>query len=845
MKRNIFSFTLMAAIVCGLGMSIVSCEDDDKLSSEEKKAQEEQKAVEKATAFWDVVSQLVSIDDVTDDYKDKTFEPTYGMPDPTNDVTRIVNTNDMKSAAQRFANLVGVTDIDENTSSYKWSDPEIGSMTYTRGGTAANWATVDVDIKQIPHLQKIIYREGGEGDNGKFSGKAYYRFGDVVSRQVTVNYDQKKNNDNRGTITEYWICVRPAFGPEGKEDSHWVCVNTVSDKNYKYYKASTGTEYWLPTKLGTDKENMQNFAELLWAITHSEQWFNNVFNHHTDGTFWGFDGVPFFTDFKGANLKYHNEAFWKNVQNGWEKKEIAQKALNLPDIGTLADLIYSNGVRLLYWGYSWIFTTSWDCELHEAIYTNGSTDAELNMHHAEYKEDWDVNMKNIKFDVRAMGKNKENYKDYFNNDGKTRWVIRHATGKELAANKKYDVKQPINGVEEVYRYYRDVVPVTDLSTNPETTDSPNAGVNNDPAKWNLSEYSGYAYYEHGDVLTDNNGHHWFVINQAGNPDFGNDKGEKMPFAELVSFEGITFSSDNKTATNLPTRDEAIRAAFRLDMFFTQTAGTPGYKKGTKQDWISNGKYPKWGCSLYNVLDYANVDMRDLFQLITAQSGDPRQGTHAASIAYNDGSDRMRLLRYITNNQNERQDFKYYLWDHYVSSPDSTTLLYPDYAYSNVPIYLQDLTDQQKVNAYAEDTYARQGLSSADPITCDGSQARRKARTTTDARASYANNCVYNINTWHSRTFLSDMWNEPILMFRFTRIYDRGATDHATQTVKGLTLTRIKQHEWPDPDGDGADENRDAFRNQDMSVQYKNVITSGDWKLDGKDITFPTWQQLYK
>ena len=524
MKR-IFNLWLMAAIVYGFSMSVMSCEDDDKLSSEEQKAREEQKAEEKATAFWDVVSQLVSIDDVTDDYQDKTFEPTYGIEDSTNSVYRIVYTNDMATAAMRFANLVGAKDIDEETASYEWSDPEIGSMTYTRGGTAANWATVDVDIKQIPHLQKIIYRAGGEGENGKFSGKAYYRFGDVVSRQVTVKYDQKKNNDNRGTITEYWICVRPSFGPEGKEDSHWVCVNTVSDKNYKYYKASTGTDYWLPTKIGTDKENMQNFAELLWAICYPDTWFNNVFNHHTDGTLWGFDGVPFFTDFKGANLKYHNQYFWENVRKGWEDKQVVEKALNLPDIGTLADLIPSNGVRLLYWGYSWIFTTSWDCELHEAIYTNGSEEAELNMHRVDYKEDWDVNMKNIKFDVRAMGKNKENYKDYFNNDGKTRWVIRHATGKELADNKKYDVKQPINGVEEVYRYYRDAVQVNDLGTEPETTEKLNWG-----------------FFRPGVFIRDENGTNWMCISSWIDSDAAGTTSDRL--TRFISLDGLTSVTEN-------------------------------------------------------------------------------------------------------------------------------------------------------------------------------------------------------------------------------------------------------------------------------------------------------------
>ena len=455
----------MAAVVLGLGMSVTSCKDDD---DEKSEAQKEQEAQVKTSNFWSVVGQLVSVDDVTDDYQGKTFEPTYGMPDATNATTRIVNTNDMKTAAQRFANLVNAKDIDENTSSYTWSDPDIGSMTYTRGGTSAEWATVEVNIKAVPSLQRIIYRAGGEGDNGKFEGKAYYRFGDVVSRQVTVTYDQSKNNDSRGTITEYWICVRPSFGPEGKEDSHWVCVNTVSDKNYKYYKGSNDTEYWLPTSLKTDKENMQNFAELLWAICRPDQWYRNASNHHTDGKLWGFTGVPIFTDFTYKHLKYHNEEFWLNVQNGWNKAKVAESALNMT-LGALTDVIENNGVHLLYKGYSWWFTTSWNCELYEAVYTNGTKDEELNMHHAVYN-DLEKNMKDLKFDVRTMGEATDNYNGFFNNDKKYRWAIRHATGKELAANKKYDVKQPINGVTEVYRYYSDVLPTTDLSGEPESSE---------------------------------------------------------------------------------------------------------------------------------------------------------------------------------------------------------------------------------------------------------------------------------------------------------------------------------------------------------------------------------------
>ena len=78
MKYKVFDFLLLAILVFGLGMSVTSCKDDDDNKSEEQKAEE---AHEKAAKFWDVVGQLVSVDDVTDDYASSlpTAWPTAAM----------------------------------------------------------------------------------------------------------------------------------------------------------------------------------------------------------------------------------------------------------------------------------------------------------------------------------------------------------------------------------------------------------------------------------------------------------------------------------------------------------------------------------------------------------------------------------------------------------------------------------------------------------------------------------------------------------------------------------------------------------------------------------------------
>ena len=434
MNRKIMNLWLMAALVCGLSICVTSCKDDDDNPGGEPETEEQAATVSK---FWSVVGQLVSSDDYTVDYEDKTFEPVYGIADASNETTRIVETNDMRTAASCFADLVGAA-IDENTPSYTYSDPEVGTLTYTRGGTAEDWATVDVSIKQVPRLRKIIYRVGGEGTNASFQEKAWYRFGDVVSRQ---------NQDGQ---TEYWICVRPAFGPEKKSDSHWVCLNTVPQKNLFHVNGSNGTQYYVPTGVGTNTKRMQDLAEMFYAMVYPDKWYETATNNHTDGLI-SFSGVPIFTDFTKANLMYHNQHFWKRVAAAWEKRDIADKALNT-NFGSFVDRIEHEGITLLYEGYSWWSKTSWNCKLYQASYTNGTAYDEKNLHHAVYTKP-EKNMKSIKFDCRTMGDELSNYQDFFG-DTKLRWVIRHATGKELnGGSQPAPTSRLQGGCKDEYRYY--------------------------------------------------------------------------------------------------------------------------------------------------------------------------------------------------------------------------------------------------------------------------------------------------------------------------------------------------------------------------------------------------------
>ena len=465
----------MAAMVVVMGLGMGSCSDnvDNGTKPSEKEEQELEAKQAKAQKFWAVVSHLVDVDDYTVDYEDKTFEPTYGVTQGTDATTRYVYTNTAAAAAERFADLVGRSDIDENTLSYNYTDPDVGTLVYTKG-TGRNLATVKVDIKQIPNLKQIIYVPGAYA-NGSFSGRAYYRFGDVVKREVP-GYPN-------GTVTEYWICVRPSFGPEGKGDSHWVCLNVLPKKNVWYKNASNQHEYWLPTGLGTNEEQMQNLAELLYAIYNPELWKENI-EFARDNAI----NLKMFHDFDLKKDSLHNQYFWKNVQNQWREKEILKNALNFD--GTEDEFREAiSELHLLYNGYSWLTKFSWNCTLYEAQYSavdpvdpeqldvvHNFNALELNMHKVKYSNVTRNMQTKPNIDCRYMGKKYyDNYVRFFSDNELYPvyyWTVRHATGKELARNGKYEKKAKIDGVDDVYRYYNDYIVNANLDYNPEVTDAP-------------------------------------------------------------------------------------------------------------------------------------------------------------------------------------------------------------------------------------------------------------------------------------------------------------------------------------------------------------------------------------
>lgn len=444
--KNLITPLMMAAMAASLCWGTISCKSDDDNNgnngNEPTEAQYEQQQL-----GWDIITQLSDERTAPADWENKTFEPTIGVAKDDDPYTRIVMTNDVATAATRYGDLVGL-EIDESTAGYQFSLDGLGSLNYQRGSENDQYlAQVSVDIKQMPHLKKILYQtEKQAGLNASLTGTAYYRFGDVVQ-------------DEFGS---YWICVRPSFSLEGKGDSHWMSTSfPLPDENIYHYKGSNAFDYYLPTGLGKSTEHMQNMVEMLFAMLYPDRWMNTLMSSPK---------LPMFHDFSTKRMKYHNIYFWQRVDKAWQEQKLYENLLDMTRANA-AYYISSKGVDIVYRGYTWPYGSGWNGGVYYAHYQNGDGNLENNLHGVKYltmKRDLSTLPLDFRtgFDYRIFGDN-----ELF------RFLVRYKTGKQLSKNKVYNPKTSINGCKDIYvynKYYYKDAPngIYDLNSEPEETPKP-------------------------------------------------------------------------------------------------------------------------------------------------------------------------------------------------------------------------------------------------------------------------------------------------------------------------------------------------------------------------------------
>ena len=782
------NWMLTALLTIGLSMGFVACSDDDD-DDNNGGAPTNEAEYEEAGLGWDIITQLTAERTAPEGWQSMTFEPTIGKASETDPYTRVVATNDVAAAAERFSGLVGLPDlISETTTSFTYNQEGMGKLTYQMGSVGGQYlAQVDVDLKQVPHLKKILYQTPEQmGNNSSFAGTAWYRFGDVV-----------KDKDGY-----YWICVRPAFGPEGKEDSHWMCLSqNLPDANIKPYKTSTDRQNYLPTGLGKSTEHMQNTAEMFYAMLHPNEWFETVMG----GT--GTSKPKMFNDFNTNKIQYHNTNFWQLVCTAWENQGLFEQVL-----GVTKETLDSNKEwHMLYSGYSWWFTTSWNCSLYEATFKNGK-DKKANMHDATYASPT-KDMHDITLDAKSGNKVGTVNGDFFDDDHKVRWYARYKKGSELSTS-NYNVKTALSGCEEIYTYNRHYYP--------NKQDHDNV-INGDPeitTQTMLEEdetiYTGAPYYLLGDVLVDEEGARWFCVQHSGIPTpFHDDYVEKgkdyvlqesgyrtiaSPYAWFISLtpydkNGYTlFQGISAYYSNLPTLDQARYISQFLSAFMISGPWSLGGASGREL-----------ATSYNNIKEHAKVDLaKAVARRDSVYDAGKNEINHIenvfVNVAYSDNAHAQKneqgYLRNILNgcvNDVNKTTGEIIPGSRLAQIQQQTCYTVGNYSRQ---MFLSDLTDANVVRDYAYDEWVIQ------PWYTEGNEGdkppysqiypRQKIRNDWYASASPDLFLWDDVKLNFFNSNMTSMYKEPIIMCRVMKVTDRG--QKATRTSLGKSI--VEEHLCP-------------------------------------------------
>ena len=446
--KKLMNLWLMAALLCGLGLSVTSCkDDDDDNTSEQRNEDADPMDTDDNMVAWRWLSLLTDAQALDADWAKKTYTPNIGTASENNQNTRIVTVADLDEAKAKFADLAGV-EASLLGAAYTASQQGVGSLTWTPSAAGAdNLAEVEVNIRTIPSLQKIVYcttdqvGKNGWGLGGQVDKTVYYRFGDVI-----CDKDKK----------QYWVCVRPAFDQGGKGESHWICIfnrmvdNDLPEENI-YMKYNNVKKYGnrtikLPTKLAPSREQMQNLANLIYALLDPQAYATKV----------GTDPGLHKNGLGGFDYEYHGILFLQNVARYWDNT-ITAAGVNIwqtlfnrthEQMAGMANMI------LLYNGYQWRVGQTgyvWEFKAPKAAgfqrTAPGSEKGDMTLYNFG-GDGYDI----TRYVSSTGADNMAGGPKQFADNGDYRWVVIHATGSELQKRGNYSPNEPINGFNDIYRY---------------------------------------------------------------------------------------------------------------------------------------------------------------------------------------------------------------------------------------------------------------------------------------------------------------------------------------------------------------------------------------------------------
>ncbi len=267
------ALSLFAPFALGLSMTLAlgSCKDNDLAEGGQNGGdgtEQNEALAQKYQALQTLLGSLASVDTLPSNWNSDTYTVTPTVGDVNNDAephVRYVVTTSQAEADRIYRSYLS-KDVTGTPTNDTWQMDGIGSMQFNLENTTDHFATLRVNVKQLPTLEEIRFvSEDALGSNGLISPSGtYYSFGDVVYQDLT-------GKDEKGQVVHtptFWVCVRPCSMKPKRRQSHWCTFQLVpyGDENLQNY-LKVGDNNYLPTRLAFNKSDaermVQNFFNVL------------------------------------------------------------------------------------------------------------------------------------------------------------------------------------------------------------------------------------------------------------------------------------------------------------------------------------------------------------------------------------------------------------------------------------------------------------------------------------------------------------------------------------------------------------------------------------------------------
>lgn len=457
-KRHLYPLALTLGL--GLGMTFASCSDNDLDGSNKGNDSDNTELTDqewqKQITLQCLLGAIANVDSLPSNWNDASYTVTPSIGTPQSDATpyavRLVPTNSVDEAYREYRSMISAGCTSSATDE-KWSMDGIGSLNFKKGNGTDTYATLDVNIKQLPLLQQIRFVSPDViGNNDGDVQAAYYSFGDIIRENSTGIY---------------WICVRPVSKKNSLGKSHWCSFQLEADGKNANFKKVENT-LTLPTNLGLNQAEGQRMTQNLFNLLR-------IINQPSiyDGVE-TFDKIPS-TEFEQSDVStlgyiWDDENYWKLIAPKFytQVEGVADEAKTLQEkIDKFKErFTEQNAINALYYGYTRkysifgqnsykVYNLSMNIDNEGAFYTSTPETPSVEWSKTSSKDLSQIYENPGENSYKLLG---DNYDNVF--------IVKHRTGAQLQGrimstlnddkpSVSFNTSAPSKGFEDIFVYNRD------------------------------------------------------------------------------------------------------------------------------------------------------------------------------------------------------------------------------------------------------------------------------------------------------------------------------------------------------------------------------------------------------